>query len=131
MDQLRPIAPRESTGLVRAGQAVAVAGAFVAILAEIKLAGGPTIGVVFFAAWVLLPFAVAFQGLRADQQSAGRAIGLGLASAFGLVVYLSLLLSAQLSSTAGLAILFVPLWQLLVVGVVIAAAAWRKKHAAE
>ena len=118
---VEPPASRQTSrpGLVRLVQSLATLGAVLAVLAEIKLAGGSTIGVLLFAAWVLLPFALTFQGVRASGASAGRVIGLGVASAFGLVLYLSLLLSAEMSSTAGLAIIFVPLWQLLGVGVVL------------
>jgi hypothetical protein len=113
----RTLRPTGSYAFVQYG---ALAGAIVAILAQLRLADGFNLGVVLFAPWVLLPFAMAYLGVQARPESRGRALGLGLASAFGILVYLDLLLSSRLSSTAGLAFIFVPLWQSLGSGVVLA-----------
>ena len=100
-------------------QYVALAGAAAALMAQIRLAGRLSVGSALFAPWALLPFVVAYIGMRSRPDSGLRALGLGLASVFGLVPYLDLALASRLSSTAGLAFLFVPLWQVLGCGVIL------------
>ena len=107
-------------------QGAAIAGALVAILAQIRLAGGLSIGVVLFGPWAVLPFAIAYRGVRARPESFWRPVGLGCMNLFGLVMYLDLLLSSRLSSTSGLALLFVPLWQCIGCAVILALTSARK-----
>jgi hypothetical protein len=93
----------------------------------LKLAGGASLGLVLFGAWVLLPFALAATGVATAPAATRRAIGITLASGFGLVMYGELLLAQDLSSTAGLAFMFIPLWQVLGVLVILAVTRRRAK----
>jgi len=69
--------------------------------------------------WGLAPFALALLGLRGRRVSTPRALGVVAASGFGLAIYGDLCLASRQSSTAGLAFLFIPLWQLLGCGAVL------------
>ena len=69
-------------------------------------------------AWALLPFALAFLGLRGHTVTTGRAAGLAGTSGFGLLIYAHLVFAQQVSN--GLGFLFIPLWQLIACGVVLA-----------
>ena len=108
--------------------AVTVAGAGALLAAEVRLSGGEMslLALPFFV-WPLIPFAVALFGLRGPRVSGVRSIGLTVASGFGLAMYADLSLASRLSSTAGLALLFIPLWQLIGCGVVIALTIRRTK----
>jgi len=72
-----------------------------------------------FIIWGLAPFALALFGLRGRRVSTRRALGMVAASGFGLAIYGDLCLASRQSSTAGLAFLFIPLWQLLGCGAVL------------
>ena len=108
-------------------QIAGIVGAIVGLLAQVRLAGGPSMGVVLFGPWLVLPFALAFQGLRTVPDSLVRVVGLGGMNAFGLAMYLDLLLASRLSSTAGLGFFFVPLWQVIGCAVVLVFTARRSK----
>jgi len=69
--------------------------------------------------WVLVPFALGVFGLRRQASSAARSVGVLLTSGFGLLVYGGDAKSPPQGSTAGLAYVFVPLWQLMGVGLVL------------
>jgi hypothetical protein len=72
-----------------------------------------------FLVWALFPFVLALFGLRRGAYSAPRGAGVILTSGFGLVMYADLVLASRLSSTAGLALIFIPLWQAIGCSVVL------------
>jgi hypothetical protein len=94
---------------------VSAIGAAVLIGASIRLGGGIA-NLSPFVAWGLFPFGLGVFGLRAKGVGVPRSVGVILASGFGLAVYGNLLLSSRLSSTAGLAFLFIPIWQTVACG---------------
>jgi hypothetical protein len=114
--------PKRFPALRVVAMAVTALGALVLLAALLRLSGGieALVAASPFGLWALTPFAVAFFGLRSRTVRTGRSLGLILASGFGLALYADLLLSSRLSSTAGLAFVFIPLWQVLGCGVVLA-----------
>jgi hypothetical protein len=72
-----------------------------------------------FILWGLAPFALALFGLKGRRASTPRSLGMVAASGFGMAIYGDLFLASRQSSTAGLAFLFIPLWQLLGCGAVL------------
>jgi hypothetical protein len=98
-------------------QYVAIVGAIVAVLAWVRIIHRLDVVELLFAAWSLLPFSIAYRAVQKHPDSRGRALAVGLASLFGLVAYLPVLLSP--SARAGFTFLFVPVFQLLVCGVTV------------
>jgi hypothetical protein len=98
-----------------AGVLISVLGAAVLIAASYRLSGGAEalLKASPFVVWGLVPFALGVFGLRGKAAGVPRSLGVVLASGFGLAMYSDLLWSTHLSSTAGLAFLFIPLWQSL------------------
>jgi hypothetical protein len=118
------------------GVAVGVTGLGAAALAAAQLRlsgrGAEFLAGFPFVLWGLAPFGLAMIGLRVRPVSTGRAIGVIATSGFGLAMYADLITASHLSSTAGLAFLFIPLWQLLGCGAVLVVTAMlgRKARAA-
>jgi hypothetical protein len=108
-------------GLRGAAIAVTGLGAAALVAAQVRLSGG---GLDFLAAfpfllWGLAPFGLAIIGLKVQPVSAGGTIGVIATSSFGLAMYADLVTASRISSTAGLAFVFIPLWQLLACGAVL------------
>jgi hypothetical protein len=103
--------PRRSL-LIRVALGVTLAGALVAVVSLVRMGDGLSILISGFTLWVLLPFAIGWGALRRRPWARFGAGGILVSSTFGLVMYFSLAfpLSRQ-SSTAGLAFIFLPLWQ--------------------
>jgi hypothetical protein len=103
--------------------AIIITGVGVAALiaAAVRLSGGveALLSVIPFMIWGLAPFALALFGLRGRGGTTPRVLGIVAASGFGMAMYANLYLASRLSSTAGLAFLFIPLWQLLGCGAVL------------
>jgi hypothetical protein len=108
-------------GLRGAAVVVTGLGAAAHVAAEVRLSGGSVelLAAFPFVLWGLAPFGLAIIGLWVQPVSTGRAIGLIATSGFGLAMYADLLTASRISSTAGLALLFIPLWQLLACGAVL------------
>lgn len=103
---------RSDTHLARAVWAVTIAGAAASVFALTTMAGDLSFAILPFAAWALLPFGIVFWGLHRRSLSTPGTLSLLAGSGMGLAVYLSILWpSAPASSTVGLTVLFVPLWQ--------------------
>lgn len=102
-----PLAFRASAMLVT------VLGAAAQVAASVLMSGGGAEflwGMPFFI-WGLVPFGLGLFGVRRKGVGLPRSTAVTLASGFGLAMYANLIWSSHLSSTAGLAFLFVPLWQ--------------------
>jgi hypothetical protein len=104
MSHPRPLARRVSQGIT-------VIGAVIALLAMTKMGGSLASP---FTAWVLLPFILTFVTLMRRATSWVGIVGLAAVSAVWSAGYLDLVFPrGHVNSTAGLAFVFVPLWQLL------------------
>jgi hypothetical protein len=100
---------------------VTLAGIAAVVAAEVRLSGGEfSLGALPLFAWPLIPFGVALFGVSDPHVTTARSIGIAGASGFGLASYADLVVASRLSSTAGLAFLFIPLWQLIGCAVVMA-----------
>ena len=101
--------------------AISCAGAAALVAAAFRMSGGGEsfLLVTPFILWGLAPFALALFGLKGRPVSTPRSLGMVVASGFGLAIYGDLCLASRQSSTAGLAFLFIPLWQLLGCGAVL------------
>jgi hypothetical protein len=108
---------------------VTLAGIAALVAAEARLSGGEfSFRALPLFAWPLIPFAVALFGVRHPDVTTARSIGIAGASGFGLASYADLIVASRLSSTAGLAFLFIPLWQLIACAVVMAFTIRRTKR---
>ena len=98
--------------VIRVSQRLTLAGAVMAIASMVKMTNGLSGIASLFTAWVLLPFALAFLALAMRPSSLVGVLAVLSSSLFAVLVYFDLLAPrAHLSSTAGLAFLFIPLWQ--------------------
>lgn len=118
----------------RVGAIVVTAlGAAALVGAGVRLTGG---GVAFllagpFLVWGLIPFGLGLLGVFRNGVGLPRSIAVILASGFGLTMYADLIWSSHLSSTAGLALVFIPLWQTLACAVgLLVTIPWRAKSEA-
>ena len=87
--------------------------ALLASMARLSAGEAPIIAWLAYGAWGLLPFLLTVAVLTRRRPGVWRSILFTCISAFALVMYGDLLFATRLSSTAGLAFLFIPLWQLL------------------
>lgn len=102
------------TPLLRIAHGVTILGALAGVLAMVKMAGRVSTLASLITVWVLLPFVLASVALAKRPSSTVGTLALLASSCFGLVIYYDLLFpSSRNSSTAGLAFMFVPLWQTL------------------
>jgi len=94
-------------------QAVTLAGAVVAVIAMVKMAGGASILATPISIWVLLPYILVATTLASRPAPFIGVLALLAAGLFGSILYLDLIFpSSRIRSTAALAFLFVPFWQL-------------------
>lgn len=103
---------RKTGAFALLGQGVTVGGAILAVTSMWKMSGGTSTLASLMTLWVLLPFALTSTILAKRPSSATAVLGLLVGSLFGCVMYYDLLFpSSTMKSTAGLAYIFVPLWQ--------------------
>jgi uncharacterized membrane protein YjjP (DUF1212 family) len=98
---------------IRVVRWLALAGAGVALLALLRFGDGLDLGVVLLGPWAVLPFAIAYSGTHAHPESRARVLGLGVVSALALALYVAAFPWSRYSTTAGLALVLVPLGQTL------------------
>lgn len=121
-DPLHAQGDRRGSGSLRlVAVAISGVGAVALVAAAFRMSGGGTafLLVTPFILWGLTPFALALFSLRGRRVRTARALGMVATSAFGLAIYGDLYLATRQSSTAGLAFLFIPFWQLLACGAVL------------
>jgi uncharacterized membrane protein YjjP (DUF1212 family) len=98
---------------IRVVQWLSLAGAVVALLALLRFGDGLDLGVVLLGPWAILPFAIAYSGTHTQPESRARVVGLGVVSALALALYVAAFPWSRYSTTAGLALVLVPLGQTL------------------
>jgi hypothetical protein len=77
---------------------------------------------VLFAAWPYAPFVAALAMLAPAGASIARSVAMVLVSLLAMIAYADLALSDRPGSTAGLLFLWMPIWQMLGLGLAIAVA---------
>lgn len=101
-----------------AARALAVLGMIGAVLCELRAGTPLSIFVLLVAVWVALPFLLLFRAAGAEQGRASEVLWLIGSIALVITAFVAYRPpSMSSSSTAGLAFVFLPLWQLMGVGV--------------
>jgi len=101
------------SALVMFVRVVTLAGVGTCVAAQVKL-GNPSLLLLAALLWTLLPFGFVLAALTRLESSTPMLLALAAESSFGLALYLDIVFSAaHVTSTAGLALFFVPLWQML------------------
>lgn len=104
--------------------------ALVSVAMMLRMAGfKPSASIVVFACWLLLPFLIAHRMLPDTHASRARLVAAVVATLPSTLAYIALAFPlGRQSSTAGLAFLFFPLWQLILVGVCFTVAGFAERR---